>query len=127
MTDTIDVMAVILETWQPRGRVRSSHRSAQCGQMFSSYAGANNGNERLFGTQADVYNVSVSWNTDVRTTEHTKGHQLHPDNTKHPWQFWWAQHRINAPSELWTPLIVSTLVSMDDNKSAPAYQPIHTY
>jgi hypothetical protein len=34
------VRLVIVDTWQPRGLVRISQRSAQCGQMSSSYAGA---------------------------------------------------------------------------------------
>lgn len=30
------VKLVMVETWQPKGFVRISHRSAQCGHMFSS-------------------------------------------------------------------------------------------
>lgn len=33
---TIVVRVVMVETWHPSGRVRISHRSAQCGHMFSS-------------------------------------------------------------------------------------------
>ncbi|XDG06914.1 hypothetical protein ABKA04_006529 [Annulohypoxylon sp. FPYF3050] len=40
---TSDVRVVMVETWQPSGRVRISHRSAQCGHMFSSPAGARKG------------------------------------------------------------------------------------
>lgn len=38
-----DVKLVTVETWHPRGLVRISHRSARCGQMCSSYAGASAG------------------------------------------------------------------------------------
>ncbi|KAK1490862.1 ThiS family protein [Colletotrichum tamarilloi] len=34
--EMMDVRLVIVETWQPNGLVRNSHRSAQCGQTFSS-------------------------------------------------------------------------------------------
>ncbi|KJR85777.1 uncharacterized protein SPSK_10045 [Sporothrix schenckii 1099-18] len=41
---TSAVRLVIVDTWQPRGRVRSSQRSAQCGQTKSpSQAGASAG------------------------------------------------------------------------------------
>jgi hypothetical protein len=47
--------AVMVDTWHPSGRVRTSHRSAQCGQMFSSHAGARAGSSGLwFGTQVHV-------------------------------------------------------------------------
>lgn len=48
--ETIDVRLVMVETWQPSGRVRTSHRSAQCGQICSSKAGASAWMVRLFGT-----------------------------------------------------------------------------
>lgn len=41
--DTIEVRLVMVDTWHPNGRVRTSHLSAQCGQTFSSYAGASAG------------------------------------------------------------------------------------
>lgn len=53
-TVTMHVRVVMVETWHPSGRVLISHRSAQCGQMFSSYAGANAGMAWLFGTQLCV-------------------------------------------------------------------------
>lgn len=57
--DTIEVRLVMVETWHPNGRVLSSHRSAQCGQTFSSYAGASAGTVQLFGTQDQDFIGSV--------------------------------------------------------------------
>lgn len=54
---TSDVSVVIVDTWHPSGRVRISHRSAQCGQTFSSQAGAMKGTRLELGTQVHDYRV----------------------------------------------------------------------
>ncbi|KAI1775614.1 hypothetical protein F4818DRAFT_383407 [Hypoxylon cercidicola] len=50
---TSEVSVVIVDTWHPSGRVRISHCSAQCGQTFSSQAGARKGTRLELGTQVD--------------------------------------------------------------------------
>lgn len=52
---TSEVSVVIVDTWHPSGRVRISHRSAQCGQTFSSQAGARKGTRLELGTQVHDY------------------------------------------------------------------------
>lgn len=51
------VRLVMVDTWQPRGRVRSSQRSAQYGQTILSKAGASAGTAQSLGTQAALWDV----------------------------------------------------------------------
>jgi hypothetical protein len=52
-TEMIQVRNVMVETWQPRGRVLSSHRSDQSGQMSGLPIGARICSLEVFGIQVE--------------------------------------------------------------------------
>ncbi|KAI1143306.1 hypothetical protein F5Y05DRAFT_408753 [Hypoxylon sp. FL0543] len=62
-TDTNEVIVVMVDTWHPSGRVRSSQRSAQCGHTCSSHAGAMKGTRFEFGTQVHDYDRALALDT----------------------------------------------------------------
>jgi hypothetical protein len=58
-TDMMQVRRVIVDTWQPKGVVRTSQRSDQSEHTSGLKMGASSGNLAVLGTQVpDCYRVS---------------------------------------------------------------------